>query len=746
LFLSLAHGRERLEWKDDQMINGLTRRDFLKVGTLAATATVVSGCTINLQRTETLESYVQPPEDGLPGENLWYASTCRQCSAGCGIVVRTSEGRARKVEGNRLHPVNRGKLCARGQAALQELYDPDRLRGATSQKGGRGSAAFEQWYWSDLIPTVSGWITAAGPDAVAFLGGNTSTHLTALVRRFLDALGAPPPVFYTLGDEMEGRQALLQSTAILLGSTALPFFDLGQADVVFSFGANFLETWLSPVQYSQAYGQMRSRALGKRGYFVQFESRYSSTAACADEWVPLQPGSEGLVALALGKILVDEGLAAPPAGGPSSALYAQVDVAAVAQASGVPTAELERLAHILGAVSTPLAIPGGSLATYGNGAASLTAIGALNVLLSRLGQPGGVYLPPAAGDPDLAWLLPSPPADLQSLIQRMAAGQVQVLFIHGANPVFELPPSLGFADALNNVQRVISFNPAVDETALQADLLLPDHTNLESWGYYVPALADRVVTGALQPVVQPLYDTRATADVLLALAQEMGGTVAQQVPWPNEVEFLKEVTAKLAPAGTSADLFWSQWRRQGGIWPQAAAWNAPSSALALDQPLTAPQPAVAGDQLAYPYTLHLYPSITLFDGRGANKSWLQETPDPMTTVAWQTWIEIHPNTAARLGLQDGDLVTVSSQSGAVEALVYVYPGLLEDVVAMPLGQGHEQYGRYAHGQGSNPIQLLPPGSGSALSGVRVSLQPSGQKKALARLESPDGIEYLLNEF
>jgi anaerobic selenocysteine-containing dehydrogenase len=730
------------------MTTGLTRRDFLKVGTLAATATVISGCTINLQRTETLESYVQPPEEGLPGENLWYASTCRQCSAGCGVVVRTSEGRARKVEGNRLHPVNGGKLCARGQAALQELYDPDRLRGAVRQEGGRGSAAYAPLAWDDLLPLVAGWVTGAGPGGVAFLGGNTSTHLATIARQFLDALGAPPPVFYTLGDELEGRQALLQSSATLLGTQALPFFDMGQADVLFSFGANFLETWLSPVQYSRAYGQMRSRELGKRGYFVQFEPRYSSTAASADEWVPLQPGTEGLVALALGKILVDRGLAAPlaSAGSLPHALYEQVDVAAVADASGVPAGDLERLAQILSAVPAPLAVPGGSLATYGHGPAALTAVGALNIILSRLGQPGGVYLPPAAGDPDLAWLLPSPLADVQALIQRMAAGQVQVLFIHGANPVFELPPSLGFADALHNVQQVVSFNPAVDETALQADLLLPDHTNLESWGYYVPALADRLVASSLQPVVQPLYDTRATADVLLALARELGGNVAQRLPWQNEVEFLKEVTGRLAPAGTSADAFWSQWRRQGGSWPEAAGWRPPSSALALDRPLATPLPAVAGDQPAYPYTLHLYPSITLFDGRGGNKSWLQEAPDPMTTVAWQTWIEIHPNTAAKLGVQDGDLVTVSSQAGAIEALVYVYPGILEDVVAMPVGRGHEQYGRYARGQGSNPIRLLPPLSGGALSAVRVSIQPTGEHKALARLDSPAGIEYLQNEF
>jgi anaerobic selenocysteine-containing dehydrogenase len=732
------------------MPNRLTRREFLKMGTLAATATVLSGCTVDLQQTEYLESYVQPPEEGLPGENLWYATTCRQCSAGCGIIVRTSEGRARKIEGNPLHPVNAGKLCARGQAALQELYDPDRLRNAVQQAKARGLAVFAPLTWESALQVLAQQVTAVAPETVAFLGGNPSSHLRVIVGQFLEALGAPPPVCYSLGDEMEGRQALVQSSASLLGTQALPLFDIGAADVVFSFGANFLETWLSPVYYSRAYGQMRRRPLGKRGYFVQFEPRYSSTAASADEWVPVHPGTEGLVALALGKILADQGVSRPPSagGGQLSGLYGQVDVAAAADASGVPVSDLQRLAGILAGATTGMAIPGGSPAAYGNTSQTLTAIQALNVVLSRLGQPGGVYLPTAPTSQPFPWVLPSSPAEVQSLVEGMANGQVQLLFIHSANPYFEMPSSLQVAEAMRQVPFIVSFSSVVDETGLWADLILPDHTNLESWGYHVPALADRPVVSGLQPVTRPLYDTRATADVFLALAQRLGGSVAQALPWPNEVEFVKETIASLGPAGVSADAYWSQWRRQGGWWPETADLQSPTASLPQDTPLAAPTPAIAGDLATFPYVLHLYPSITLFDGRGANKSWLQETPDPMTTVAWQTWIEIHPNTARKLGVVDGDLVTVSSPVAEVQALVYVYPGIQEDVVAMPVGQGHEQYGRFAAGQGSNPIELLPvaaSGMPGILTATRVQITPTGERKALARLESPAGIEYLLNE-
>ena len=169
----------------------LTRRRFLQAGALVATASVVSGCTINLQTPTYLESYVKPPEEGLPGENLWYASTCRQCAAGCGIIVRTSNGRARKVEGNPLHPVNKGRLCARGQAALQELYNPDRLQNAVRQLG-RGSLKFQPIYWDDALKTVGARLPARarGPSP----SGAVMFPLTwrTLPARFFGAIGRTP--------------------------------------------------------------------------------------------------------------------------------------------------------------------------------------------------------------------------------------------------------------------------------------------------------------------------------------------------------------------------------------------------------------------------------------------------------------------------------------------------------------------------------------------------------------------------
>jgi anaerobic selenocysteine-containing dehydrogenase len=188
--------------EEKSMKRKLTRRDFLQIAT---GATVVTGFAPKLRRI-ILEPFVQPPEEVLPGEATWYASTCRQCRAGCGIVVRVVNGRAKKIEGNPLHPLNQGKLCARGQAGLQVLYNPDRLKNAVSQKGGRGSRDFEPLYWSEALDITAERIkTLSNPERLAFLGGNMPDHLYRLVVQFLDALGAPPPILFDLHSALEGR-------------------------------------------------------------------------------------------------------------------------------------------------------------------------------------------------------------------------------------------------------------------------------------------------------------------------------------------------------------------------------------------------------------------------------------------------------------------------------------------------------------------------------------------------------------
>ena len=727
----------------------ITRRGALKI---AAGAVAATGMGSALRRI-TIEPFVQPPEEVLPGKASWYASVCRQCSAGCGIMVRTINGRAKKIEGNPLHPLNHGKLCARGQAGLQVLYNPDRLKNAVRQSGGRGSREFEPLYWPDAIDLLKEKITSlSSGKRLAFLSGLMPDHVYRLVTLLLTTLEAPPPVIFDLHSALEGRVAVSKLSQTLFGTHDLPVYDLASADVILSFGANLLESWMSPVAQSVAYGSMRQAERGGRGLLVQFEPRLSATAASADEWIPLKPGAEGYVALAIGRIIVEERLGHVGSHRSHAVLYQNVDVREMSAASEVPLETLHRIASAFADADRAVAIPGGCLSGQRNGFSSMLAVQALNLVVAQLGKEGGVFI----SNPGPTAAMQQNPqinsySDMQALIDRMKNGEVDLLFVYGTNPIYELPSASGFAEAIARVPFVVSFSSFVDETAVRADLILPNRTYLEAWGYQVPEPgADRPVVSGQQPVVRPLYDTRATGDVLLALANRLGGNAADILPWTDEAAFVEETMSQLhgsslgaydarTPAG-----FWSHFRQYGGWWSEKEIRREPELTEILQNPLPITDPEFDGDQEAFPFHLFLYPSIALSDGRGANLPWLQETPDPMTTVQWGAWVELNPETARQLGVSDNDIVSIESPAGSLDAQVVVYPGIRPDVVAIPVGQGHTNYGRFAQAAGKcNPIELVVPVTDNeigtlAWGATKVRLKATGRKQKLARLESLDG--------
>jgi anaerobic selenocysteine-containing dehydrogenase len=731
------------------MTKRITRRQFIQMGGLTGTAVALSGCTINLQKPEFLTPYVVPPEEALPGQNVWYASACRQCPAGCGTIVRVSNGRAHKIEGNPLHPLNYGKLCARGQAGLQVLYNPDRLQNAVRQDT-RGSLKFVPLEWEPALSQVAERLKSAKLGSVAFYSSLISDSLAAIAVPFVKALNSPAAIFYDNLGTYGGRGTLARVTGQMLGAEpGLPFFDVAGSDVVFSFGASLNETWLSPVAYGSAYGEMRGAPLGKRGYLVQLEPRMSATGAVADEWVPIRPGTAGQVAMAIGKTMVDQGIGAAQQSS-YAPLFANVDVHAVAVASGVGIDRLEALARTFGNTQRSTAIPGGEVAGQTNGVQSVVAVMLLNALVGRLTKDdSALFLTPPPPDPIFAGAPVAKFADVQALIDRMNKGEVSVLFVRG-NPLYELPLAAGFAEGLAKVPFVICLNSVVDETAVRSDLILPDHTYLENWGYQmVTPPGDRPAVSGTQPVVTPLYDTRANTDVFLDLAQRLGGPVKEALPWKNTVEFMKAAMARLvnqdAPYETkNANAVWAGWRQFGGWWPQVNAVVTPQSAPVVPATLTVPPADFDGAIEQYPYLLYPYPSNSLGDGSGASQSWLQEAPDPMTTAVWDTWVEINPETASKLGLQRDDQVKIISPYSEIVAIVYTYHGIRPDVVAVPLGQGHSQDGRFAANHGANVAAIL----GSKVSGdgelawaaTRVKLEPLGRRSMLPRIENNVGVD------
>ena len=312
------------------MSKQISRRDFLKLASVsAATTAVLTGCG-PASRYVSREPYTKMPEYTYNGLSTYYATTCRECSAGCGLIVRTMQGRAIKAEGNPNNPINLGKTCARGQTTLEGLYNPNRVRGPI--KHARGQSLYDANHqdlssnmsWDEAIQVISDALSKNQPDEIAFLLGLAPDHIFDLVTDLTQAVNAPAPVRFGALGMFEARATLMKAAEDLLGQSGLPFFDIGNAHMVFSFGSNFLETWLSPVAQTRGYFQLRSKDALRRGYMVQFEAHMSQTGSKADEWYSVTPGSEGLVALAIGN------LAAQSLGISMPAASAGVDVNAAA--------------------------------------------------------------------------------------------------------------------------------------------------------------------------------------------------------------------------------------------------------------------------------------------------------------------------------------------------------------------------------------------------------------------------------
>jgi anaerobic selenocysteine-containing dehydrogenase len=517
----------------------------------------------------------------------------------------------------------------------------------------------------------------------------------------------------------------------------MPFFDLANADVVLSFGANFLETWLSPVAYTRDFAKMRRGNPKRRGHFIQFESRMSQTASRADEWIPLHPGTEGLVALAIGRLVAEA------KGGSLPQAFSAVDPLTVASDSGVKLETLEHIAHMVAEAEAPLAIPGGAALGQSNGLSTAEAVLALNAQADNFGRDGGVFISPLSPNQD-EYHRPANAREMADFVARLKSGEVKVLFVHGVNPLFELPAHFGFADALGSVSQVISFATFADETALASDYVFPDHHGLESWGYQRAVTGtDRSVLSGAQPVVSPYFNTRATADVLIAAAQTAGDAFAEALPFTDEVEFIQSKLSSLVGSAGSftapeINSFSAYFQQHGGWWTEGEAAS-PSAGSALNKSVKAEAAEFEGEG---EFFFVPFVSPTLGEA-GANKPWLQELPDPTTTVMWNTWVEMNPDTAHHHGIENDDVVEIVSEAGSVEAPVYLYPAIRPDVIAMPFGQGHTAYGQFAAGRGVNPADILGihfnEAGDLAFAGMKVEVHKTGRKQPLSRLESRIGV-------
>jgi molybdopterin-containing oxidoreductase family iron-sulfur binding subunit len=637
------------------------RREFLKV--LGAT-TAVAATTACSEETGKLIPYLESPDHTVPGVSTYYATTCRECAAACGIIAETRDGRVIKLEGNPAHPLNRGALCARGQSALQGLYNPDRLRVPMLREG----STFKMITWDEAIRLLTQKMNENRGRSAVFLNQHESGSFPAFIDQFLAGFGMRPH----LSVDFEADEATIASNRAAYG-VAMPRISFADAKLIVSFGADFLEGWGASVPQQLDFAEARGRVEGAPR-FIYVGPRRSLTGLNADQWIPCAPGGE----LAIANFLRGQGTSAE-----------------AARIADVPEATLTALRNEVAAARPALFLAG---ARSGDALALGTAVAGLNV-----GANGSAIraTEAATGFEGIATT-----DQVLAAIEEMRSGRATVFFTRGVNPVHSLPAALKVAEAINRVPFKVAFSLYPDETTELCDLILPDLHPLESWGDAQPM---RGTLGLVQPIMEPVFaGTRSAADVMLAVR---GGPTANAVPFKTMFIQMRGGDAALGGALQKGMMPGTAQPRPGGV----------AFAAAPRTPVAAPQKS-GNDS----FFLMTYPSPVLGEGRGANKPWLQELPDPVTKVVWSSWVEMHPDTAARLNIQRGDLVEVKTAAGSVKVPAYVYLGVRPDTLAIPLGQGHRSaaqigdfkwddkttiqwgYGRYARGimQG-HPLDLVP---------------------------------------
>ncbi|MCZ6803948.1 MAG: molybdopterin-dependent oxidoreductase [Proteobacteria bacterium] len=718
----------------------INRRDFLKfigAGSVGTGAGVLYG-EVTKETVELLIPQVIPPEDYSPGIATWYNTVCRQCSAGCGISVRTREGRAKKIEGNPVHPVNQGRLCAMGQAGLNALYNPDRIRGPLKRNAPRGSLIPISWdeALTNLGRRLGNLKIQGKSEQLTLLSEGMRGHQDKLFATFMRAVGSENYLQY----DFAHPTALYEANKILFDIDSLPYYDIKNTNYLLSFGADYLGTWLSPVHYSLAYGHLRQGRGNQRGKCVQIEPRMSLTGASADEWIAAKPGTEGLLAMSMAYVIVNEGHYPGPdldAWVNAVASYAPKDISSQ---TGIAATVITRLAHEFINHQPGLAIGGGSAASGTNAVSTLLAINALNYLVGNLNQTGGVIFNPGPAISHDGQKNQINYSALLELRDAMTSGSVDTLIIHNTNPVFTLPSASNFKEALEKVPFKISLSSFMDETTALADLVLPTHTYLEAWGDDIPEPGIGFSTASLsQPVVTPIYDTRASGDIILSLAHQIGGELPVVLPWTTMEDYLKASWKEIYEehvADSSFMSFDAFWRKalESGVWGEnktVAIMNDVQLQAYQIQSISVEAPAFAGNNKTYPFVLLPYLSQAFFDGKGANLPWMQEMPDPMTSIVYGSWVELNPATAKKMDIVEGDVLEIQSTAGSIQAPAFIFPAIRPDVVAMPIGQGHTDYGRYAKDRGTNPLQILAPqiddkSSALAWSSTRIKLTKTGK--------------------
>lgn len=785
----------------------IDRRDFIRLlGTAvggAALATTGFG-----QVYEVPEKLLKKVEDG-PGIVTWKSTICGMCPAGCGLKIKTVDGMPVYVKGNPNYPVNSGGVCPAAHGSLETLFHPERLKSPMKRIGIAAGNKFEPISWDEAIQIISKKLkqlrNVGKPESLAFLGSKDYSLSMKAASDFMKAYGSPN--FFEFSFDSNNNAALNLQTGITRNLS----YDISNADVVLTLGANILETELSPIFYTK---QVSGRKDSSEGLvkFIHAGSRQDLTGMSAHLFVPVKPETMGAFALGLAYVLIREEMIDSKFVSSHTFGYDNWRDASgkmhegfkdyvlknyyperVSQITGAPSSTLLYVARQLGNNKRSIVIGGDLLNESVNGVFTQMSVNSLNALLGNFGKEGGVHLFPELNNGASGVVLDSTSKKGLKKYRADNAGKgkfsfsdfsisqftknvndgvhypIGMLFMYKGNPIFQALNKHELGEALKKIPLVVSFDSFMNESNIYADLILPVDSFLEEWDEFsdTPGVPFQHA-GIRQPIVEKFHDTRQMVDVLISVGKNIGGAPAKTFKTDSFEELVKANMNKIFDSGVGAvttekieghwlnfiqqrgwhagryqsfNEFWELLLKNGGWWnpntkPIATRKMFSTKSKKFEFYSTALENAVAssgvdestaldelhitarGDVVYLPHfeapketegkslKLVMFRNNINRDGSNANLPLLQEMFGIGIRYYWGTWVEMNKITAKKNRVEDNDDIWISSESGSIKARVRIIPSMPDDVVAVPFGMGHHNYGKYADGYGSNPTTII----------------------------------------
>ena len=718
----------------------IDRRSFLAFGVGGAAGTALSPLPWKLTDDSSIWSqrwpWVPIPVDGEIG---YAQSTCTLCPGGCGITVRKIDDRPVKIEGQEGHPINQGGICPLGTAGLQFLYGPSRVRTPLKRTVKReyGSCSFLKRVTAlNEVAEKLGTLRADGrPQRLACITDTEHGTLPALLRRFMTVYGSPN--FIGPASTKDAQETAVRAMAGVDGTVG---FDVEKADLILSFGSGLLDGWGSPVRMFQTYSNRQDR----KTQIVQIDSRLSNTAAKSDRWIPINPGTEGTLALGIAHHIISESFYNKAFVDNFSAgfdtfkqkVMADFSPAKVAETTGVPADIILELAMQFATAHRPLAICGRGRGSTPGALSDSMAVLALNALVGSINSDGGIRFLPDPGH--IFW--PDPEIDPIALkgneqprldgagtgqfshtrslpnrfFQQFGSDQKKIpemMLIADANPLYTLRDTKAVLAAFNQILFIVSFSSFMDETAQQADLILPNHTFLERFqDVPAPAGFTRPFIGLTRPVVAPQYNTRHLGDVIIALAGQLKGTIVRAFGWDNYLACLKD-TLGGRWEGMIEKGFWMDDHFVSPSWD--AMFTTRTGRFEFNGEKVDSDPwksavAAEGDSSTFPLILVPYDSIRLASGSIGNPPFMTKTVAATVLVKNDVFVEVNPETARKYQLNEGTQAVLATPKGEGKVRIHLSEGVMPGLVAMPTGLGHTAFDDFLAGKGVNVNELIGP--------------------------------------